>query len=217
MALPFHALKRLEPLMRGKSVLSLGYPDLIATKEEIEGLFGYKPQKFTDAHEWHKVKGPLPETCELFEKIGSSLTVVDFTADRGMERIADLNHPHDLGEFDLVIDPGTLEHCFNIGQAFINAACAVKEGGFICHISPMTMINHGFYNLCPTLFNDFYGQNGWKVEELKIMPVHAPQIHTTHRFDMHQEHIIRTLASRTGGATTRFPVQTKYLEKMASK
>src|SRR3990167_9695948 len=126
MALPFHALKKLEPYMRGAKILSLGYPDLMASKEEIESLFGYKPTKFTEAHKWHKTKEPMPESLELFEAIGAKLTIVDFTQERGMEKVADLNHPHDLGKFDLVIDPGTLEHCFNIGQAFLNAANAVK-------------------------------------------------------------------------------------------
>lgn len=203
-------------MMRGKEVLSLGYPDLMATAAQIESLFGYKPTKFTKAHEWHKTKEPMPETFELFEKIGSKLTVVDFTSHTGTEIVADLNHPQDLGEFDLVLDPGTLEHCFNIGQAFINAASAVKEGGFICHLSPMTMINHGFYNLCPTLFNDFYSQNGWEIPELKIMPSTSPKIHTTARFDMHTEYLARVLAYRKQGATLNYPIQTKYLEKMAA-
>jgi SAM-dependent methyltransferase len=217
MALPFHALKRLEPYMRGKSILSLGYPDLMATKEEIEKLFGYKPSKFTDAHEWHNTKDPMPETMEMFDHIGASVTIVDFNADRGIEKIADLNHPQELGKFDLVIDPGTLEHCFNIGQAFMNAANAVKVGGVICHLSPMTILNHGFYNLNPTLFNDFYLQNGWDVKELKIMPSSMPRLHTVKRFDMHTEYLMRVLVERTNGASLRFPVQTKYLEKMAAK
>lgn len=217
MALPYHALKRLEPLMRGAKILSLGYPDLMCSADEIEKLFGYKPTKFTDAHEWHKVKNPFPETIELFEAIGAKATIVDFTAERGIEKIADLNHPHDLGKFDLVIDPGTLEHCFNIGQAFLNAANAVRPGGSICHLSPMTMLNHGFYNLCPTLFNDFYLQNGWEIKELKIMPSSGPRIHSTGRFDMHTEHLIRVLATRTDGSSLKYPVQTKYLEKIAGR
>jgi hypothetical protein len=28
------------------------------------------------------------------------------------------------------------------------------------------MVNHGFFNLCPTLLYDFYGQNGWEIELL---------------------------------------------------
>lgn len=213
MALPLHALKQLKPYLKGE-VLSLGYPDLMATASQIEELFGYKPTKFTEAHKWHKTKEPLPETFELFEFLGVKLTVVDFTKDRGMERIADLNHPQDLGEYDVVIDPGTIEHCFNIGQAFINAACAVKEGGLIMHLSPMTMLNHGFYNLNPTLYHDFYGQNGWDLREVKILTATSPRTSLTGRFDMHIDHLLRVQAFRKPESTLRFPVQTKYLEKM---
>ena len=217
MALPYHALKRLEPYMRGAKILSLGYPDLMASVGEIEQLFHYTPTKFTEAHKWHKTKDPMPESMEMFWHIGAEITIVDFTSEHGVEKIADLNHPQELGQFDLVIDPGTLEHCFNIGQAFINAANAVKVGGVIFHLSPMTMLNHGFYNLNPTLFNDFYFQNGWEVRELKILPSSYPILHSTKRFDMHTEYLMRVLVERTNGAELRFPVQTKYLKKMAAK
>lgn len=216
MALPLHALKRLKPYLKGE-VLSLGYPDLMATAQEIEELFGYKPAKFTEANDWHKVKDPMPETLELFEFLGVKLTIVDFTADRGMEKIADLNVPQSLGKFDLVIDPGTLEHCFNIGQAFINAANAVKVGGVICHLSPMNMLNHGFYNMNPTLFHDFYYQNDWELVEIKVLPSMTPMVHTTKRFDMHTEHLLRVIALRKKEARFVFPIQSKYLEKMAAK
>ena len=215
MALPLHALKKLAPLLKGE-VLSLGYPDLDATAAQIEELFGYKPTKFTKAHEWHGRKEPLPDTEELFEHLGVKLTVVDFTQDRGMEKIADLNHPHDLGKFDLVIDPGTLEHCFSIGQAILNAANAVKAGGYIFHISPMSMMNHGFYNLCPTVYHDFYAQNHWRIEELKAMPRLLP-IDSVNRFFISTEYVIRCLAQRMEEEPLTMPIQTKYLKKMEAE
>ena len=214
MALPFHALSLLAPFIRGKEVLSLGYPDLMIRAGEMEKLFGYKPEKFSGVQEWHGVKDPMPETLEFFEHIGSKLTIVDFTAERGIEKIADLNHPHDLGKFDLVIDPGTLEHCFNIGQAFLNAANAVKVGGYIFHLSPLDMLNHGFYNINPTLFHDFYLQNGWEVRECRVLPSVNPKLRPTARFDMHTEHLLRVLVQRMNGDVLKFPVQTKYLAKM---
>jgi hypothetical protein len=215
MALPLHVLKKLSPLLKG-DVLSLGYPDLDVTAAEVESLFGYKPTRFTKAHEWHGRKDPLPETEELFDHLGARLTVVYFTQDRGMEKIADLNHPHDLGKFDLVIDPGTLEHCFNIGQGFLNAANAVRAGGYICHISPMTMLNHGFYNLNPTLFHDFYTQNHWRIDELKV--VQRPNgVSSVDRFVIGTEYIIRCVVQRMEEEPLVMPIQTKYLKKMRAK
>lgn len=211
MALPVHALTKLAPLLKGE-VLSLGYPDLDATAEDVERIFGYKPTRFTKAHEWHKRKHPMPETEELFEHLDARLTVVDFTKDRGIEVVANMNEPHDLGQFDLVIDPGTLEHCFNIGQAIMNAANAVKLGGHILHISPLNMPNHGFYNLNPTLFHDFYTQNGWTAEmKLIARPI---QVSPTDRFIVHSEHLVRCLAQKHDDSPLKMPIQTKYLRKM---
>ena len=213
MALPLHALQLLAPYLRDANVLSLGYPDITVEPSKIEALFGYKPSHFTNEGGWHGKKFPLPQTEELFEKLGAKLTVVDFTAERGMEVIADLNYPHDLGQFDVVLDPGTLEHCFNIGQALMNAANAVKLGGVLLHLSPMTMLNHGFYNLCPTLFNDFYEQNGWEVD-IALVPQPIGALHTTGRFSVQAEYLIRALATRRSAEPLHYCVQTKYRNKM---
>jgi hypothetical protein len=218
MALPVHALERLAPYMREAKILSLGYPDLLARAKDIKRLFGYEPTKFNEAaKEWHGLQEAAPDTLELMEAIGSQMTVVDFTDDRGCEVIADLNEPHVLGKFDLVLDPGTLEHCFNIGQAFLNAANAVKVGGRIFHTSPMSMLNHGFYNLCPTLFHDFYKQNGWELAELLVVPFREPECRATGRFDTHTEHMLRVMAHRRTDAPLVMPIQTKYLQKLEAR
>jgi SAM-dependent methyltransferase len=215
MALPWHALKLLAPHMREASVLSLGYPDLTVSAEQIRDIFGYTPARFTTGNRW--IKYPVPDSEELFQKLGSKLTVVDYIAERGCEIVANLNEPHDFGKFDLVIDPGTLEHCFNFGQAMMNAANAVKPGGRIFHISPMTMINHGFFNLCPTLFHDFYNQNGWTVESFAVVALADPVVTITDRFTVAQEHLIRVVAQRKTGAALHFPIQSKYLQKHEKK
>jgi hypothetical protein len=212
MALPIHALNVLKPYLAG-DVLSLGYPDIDATSADMERVFGYKPTKFTTANEWHGVKDKFPDSEELFQHLGVNLTVVDYTQDRGIEKIADLNEPHDLGKFDLVIDPGTLEHCFNIGQAVMNAANAVKVGGHIFHISPMTMMNHGFYNLCPTFFYDFYAQNGWVLDGLAVLPNSQMNVKVTDRFFTQTEFVLRCLARRKIDGVLKFPIQTKYLKR----
>lgn len=211
MALPYHALKLIAPYLKDASVLSLGYPDITVNAIQIEELFGYTPKKFTSGNKW--IKEPIPDSEELFAKMGSELTIVDYVRERNCEMLADLNYPQDLGQFDFVIDPGTLEHCFNIGQAMMNAGNAVKPGGRIFHISPMSMINHGFYNLCPTLFYDFYEQNGWSIESFCIVALADPVCKTTARFTTTLEHLVRTMVRRDGNAPLRMPVQSKYLEK----
>jgi hypothetical protein len=216
MAIPRHALALMAPYIRGK-VLSLGYPDLEVSSQDIEKLFGYTPERFTEAHKWHHKKNPFPDSVEFFEKLGCELTIVDFVQDQGIEKVADLNHPQELGRFDLVIDPGTLEHCFNVGQALMTASGSVKTGGVILHLNPMTMLNHGFYNFNPTLMHDFYTQNGWELLDLSTI-VNAPaKPEMTKRFLMHPEYLVRTMAKRLSDEPLKFPIQTKYLNKMAAK
>jgi hypothetical protein len=209
-ALPIHALSKLKPLLKGE-VLSLGYPDLDCTAEEVEKLFGYKPTRFNKENKWHGRKDPLPDSEELFEHLGVKLAVVDFVKERGMEIVADLNEAQDFGQFDLVIDPGTLEHCFNIGQALMTAAESVKVGGHILHLSPLNMPNHGFYNISPTLYHDFYSQNGWSAE-MKVI-ARPFTVSPVDRFVVTSEHLVRCLAKRDVGGILKMPIQSKYLKK----
>jgi hypothetical protein len=68
--------------------------------------------------------------------------------------------------FNLIIDSGTLEHIFDIKSVMQNTVEACKVGGYVLQLIPTNnFINHGFYQISPTLFYDFYTANGFKVEE----------------------------------------------------
>ena len=210
MGLPISALNIVAPLIEGSKVLCLGYPDIIATPEHIEEIFGVTPIKFTERGKEHGIEFPLPEAYSLFEKVGAELTCIDVVQNFGREKIVDLNYPHDLGKYDLVIDPGTCEHCFNVAQAFMNAAHAVRNEGRIFHINPMNCMNHGFYNICPTLMNDFYEQNGWNIDLIKAVPMRPMAFSPTNRFIDSTEYNLYTLAQRLGEVPMSYPVQYKY-------
>jgi hypothetical protein len=213
MALTLRALRLLAPLLPGRRVLSLGYPDIVAPAEEVEQLFGCRPARFTDFGRWHGVDYPLPETAELFAAIGARLDCVDIHPSRGIERVLDLNHPCELGAYDVVLDAGTIEHCFNIGQAIMNAAGAVVPGGHIYHSPPLSMTNHGFYNLNPTLLHDFYLQNGWRLEVLVGGNAQGKfSVPSTDRFVAPAEALLYCIARRENAAPLKFPTQSKYLK-----
>lgn len=213
MALTYCTLKIIAPHMKAANILSLGYPDLLLTKSQVIEIFGVEPDKFTSHGAWHGVKEPIPETEDLLRLVGSTLECVDISAARGNEKIADLNVPQDLGKYDLVIDAGTTEHCFNIGQAMLNAANAVKVGGRIFHTPPVTMLNHGFYCIQPTMLHDFYVQNGWEIESMNL--IIEGKLHDcprTQRFRAPLEMSVCCLAKRLTDMPLVFPVQTKYLK-----
>lgn len=89
-------------------------------------------------------------------------------------RLLDLNDPvtpSDLvGRFDLVLDGGTLEHVFHVPNAFAHMLRMVKPGGRIIHLSPSSnWLDHGFYMFSPTLFIDYYRENGISVDVVKMI------------------------------------------------
>jgi len=217
-------------------LLSLGYPDILADVARIKELFGTKISgqlKFrADSAEviaWHGLTGRLeriPETKEFFGSLGITCTIIDIAQSRGGERIVDLNGelPEDLAEaFDLVFDPGTIEHCFNVGAAMKNIASSLCAGGFVCHFAPLSMFNHGFFNLNPTFFHDFYTQNKFEILLLKGVdgPVLEPRVFdipATGRFkDPPGEASIAIAARRQDIRPLVWPVQTKYLDNPGLK
>lgn len=215
MALTPFAFDLIAPHLRGARVLALGYPDVLVPREELAAQYGLTLQATSPHGASHKLAFPLAETVEVFRSLGArSVVCVDVKPSRGVELAVDLNEPQAWAErFDLVLDAGTIEHCANIGQALMNAANAVADGGRVFHGTPANMLNHGFYNVSPTLFHDFYTQNGWTIEHLSgswkagFMP--AP-IMRVERFNPKQEILLNVIARRVGDVHLHWPTQSKY-------
>jgi hypothetical protein len=163
----------------GGSACSAGYPDLLVRKEHLVALLGAERAARVSMRpdsgeilDWHGMAGRLDgvfDARDTFRELGLSLDVVDLVAARGDEIIVDLNFPLPGGfvrRYDLVVDTGTCEHCFHIGQAAMNLARLVKKGGYIVQALPLSSFNHGFYNVNPTWFHDFYPANGFEIHLL---------------------------------------------------
>jgi len=215
-ALGLTAIKRFTPC---DSLLSLSYPDMVMSQDELEGVAGFRTFCETDYGGWHGRKHKLPDTAEVFAKLGVKQTrYVDIAASRGVEDIVDLNAPADLGQHDIVLDCGTTEHCANIWQATVIAANAVKVGGVIVHTPPLTMLNHGFYCPQPTFYFDLYTQNGWRIEAMLLTDgeqfADAPR---TARFKAPPEFSVYVIAKRLTDTPLTYPTQTKYLNNPGLK
>ena len=207
----------------GARVAAMGYPDIIAPMEAVRQIAGDADVTFRDDSEAickrHGLEQrPIPDARSFFAALGAELHVFDVVAERGGEIIADLNYPMKkryLGEYDMVLDVGTLEHCFNIGQAALNMAGLLKVGGVILHENPFNWGNHGFYGLNPTWYADFYGQPGWALGLCSLLArdgtIMVGAIPHTRRFVFTQLEVnVFATACRTGIAPIGFPVQTKY-------
>ena len=192
--------------IQGADVLCLGYPDIIPHK------LPYKP-KIVPRLSQHG-GGECIDTEEFFSKMGAkSVRYVDVKAFHGKEDELDLNYPHNLGEYDLILDPGTLEHCFNIGQAWKNVIESVRVGGYVYHNNPVTMINHGFWNFSPTVYNDVYLQNGFDCDfvlERGGVTYRTPDL--TRRMKIEPEAVSHVLARRLEAKAFKYPTQDKYLD-----
>lgn len=180
---------------RGK-VLSAGYPDIVVPPAKIEKLIG--PERFAklkarsdgeEIKDWHKsAKGieRFYEAESVFKVLGyEGLDVLDIKEWRGGEKIADLNYPvpedwH--GKYSLVIDPGTSEHCFHIGQSAINLASMVELNGIIVQVLPLSAWNHGLYSVQPTWFYSFYPEVGFEILWMLAVPMTKPEVNP----DMYQ-------------------------------
>lgn len=104
------------------------------------------------------------ETYSFFNALGHQLDCIDHKEVRGGEIVHDLNErlPEALREkYDLLIDTGTIEHCFNVAEAMRSTAELVRQGGYVIQGIGLNYYNHGFYNFSPTFVRDFFGQNGF--------------------------------------------------------
>jgi hypothetical protein len=93
------------------------------------------------------------------------LRTLDVSAYEGADIIADLNAPVPaelIGQFGLILDGGTMEHVFDIRQGMKNTADMLRTGGRAVHMTPSNnYVNHGFVQVSPTLYHDYYVENGF--------------------------------------------------------
>ena len=211
----------------GKQIdcLELGYPDLLVNADEVDQICGAQTSRTLPLRDdsdaisrWHGYKSQygIFETHALWKSIGIRPTTIDFTEVRGGERMVDLNYPLpvDLVEaYDLIIDTGTLEHCFNVGQAFINMCSALRDNGVAIHAAPLNRYNHGFWSFNPTLYYDFCDHNGMSVQWMRGVTrkrevIELPEF-AGFKTDLEGVAIIAILR-RDKVQELSFPVQRKY-------
>lgn len=213
-------------LKPGMRVASMGYPDLIAVVSDLAGL-KYRADSEAICKRHGLPLRQIPDAHSYFELQGCALDVYDIVQERGDEILCDLNLPLKwLKEmkyvdtfYDIVLDVGTLEHCFNVAQAVFNMAALVKVGGHIIHENPFLMGNHGFYGMQPTFYADFYENNGFEIQDLKLVNRHGGEarVPPVNRFKfVEQEVNTFCIAKRVRMQEFVFPTQSKYAKMYAA-
>jgi hypothetical protein len=213
----------------GRTACSAGYPDLLVSADHLTALLGIdKAQRVSVRKDserilaWHGMRKALDrifDATDVFRELGYSLDVIDISQARGDEILVDLNRPlpsEFVRSYDLVLDTGTCEHCFNMGQAALNLASIVTPGGLIIQCMPLNVFNHGFYNANPTWFFDFYPLNGFEIEYFKGVSDVArnPRFFDLPMYDTFPEappnSIMIAIARRARMLELKVPVQHKY-------
>lgn len=211
----------------GMRIASFGYPDIIAPITMIERILGDKMAQLEYRADSNAIckrhslpQRKIPDAESFFRLLDCKLVVYDVVKERGCEVILDLNHRIDpilrAFNYDMALDVGTLEHCFNIAQAAINMAGMLKQGGYILHENPFNWGNHGLYGLNPTWYHDFYEANGFTVLECRAAKdIHGTELPATGRFVFVDTEInLFTVAQRSQVRGFVYPTQTKYKKKL---
>ena len=105
----------------------------------------------------------------------NSVTAIDFHGtDQALK--LDLNDPIDLKrQFSVVMNLGTVEHVFNIAQAFKTIHDHTMSDGLMIHGLPFSgWVDHGFYSFNPTFYWDLVAANGYTMMAMmytELMPL----------------------------------------------
>ncbi len=202
-----------------RRVLCLGYPDILTIGDPPPDA---ERQSIAKWHHWH---GGIEHAEHFFGRQSLTAEYWDVTKARGPETIVDLNGAFDCADpdyveyldrqFGLVVDPGTSEHIFNVGNVFALLAQICSIDGYIVHANPLSMGNHGFWSLHPTAYVDFYQANGFTIEMMAELsgPLEKRIIRAvpaTKRFAMAMDAVMLCVAKKVEDRPLVFPVQTKY-------
>jgi len=168
-------------------VLTLGNQDVYATEKDIKKWAGEanikidKPNKIlystsSDVPKINREAFNYIHAKTFFEFLGISeenyYDIDKFSFDKP-KIVHDLQLPIDHkfhNFFNLIIDNGTMEHIFDVKSVMENIAKTTKVGGYVLQFNPsQNFLNHGFYQFCPTLFYDFYINNGFDIIESYVV------------------------------------------------
>ncbi len=154
--------------------LALGVPEVYATHAELrEWLPALAGRSYdlaaselaiTDNVVGRKLGWVTAQT--FFHALGiSKVTSVDIP---GCEHPADIIHdlntplPAEFADrFRFILDPGTIEHVFDIKTVLSGIVRSLAVGGTVIHQVPVYSYNGGYYSINPNVLNDFYTANGF--------------------------------------------------------
>lgn len=194
-------------------VLSFGVPDIFTDLEEFKP-YQSKNKKLI---EFHRGNVPCNGAKILRDHLKLDITFLEFKKMKDVNLVADLNTVQASTLYDIIIDPGTTEHIFNIANVYKFIVESLLIYGSILHSSPANRINHGFYSISPTLLQSVYDQNGFTIEDMILWTGPYVKLFTKDikekphsRYATKVECNVVCHAVKTQHKAFTFPIQDKY-------
>jgi SAM-dependent methyltransferase len=155
-------------LRPGSSMIEFGPQDIVCSRRAVEVLALFNPvwTRINEVFDGDKPRFVRPEAFYALFGVTSYKSVDG--SDTRSEWLWNLNEPFRIAEtFDIATNFGTFEHVFNIGSAFQSLHDVLRPGGVALHVLPtFADIDHGFFNIHPTLYFDLAEANGYEIEDL---------------------------------------------------
>jgi SAM-dependent methyltransferase len=137
-----------------------------------------------------------------------NVQTMDYSEYENASIVHDLNHPvperlH--GQFDAVIEAGSLEHIFNFPVAIANLMRMTKAGGRVFLSTPANnLCGHGFYQFSPELmYRVFSPENGFEQTKVVFIEGSYPSMERTPIRGAYQVADPATVHSRVGLVSER--------------
>jgi hypothetical protein len=192
-------------------IVILGFPELHQNIPLLNKTFGEENLK-KSKEKFNTVDDPNYYLIDILKTLyNCKITVVDIEQHTGTEEILDFNHPipNEYKEkFDFLIDSSCLEHCFNIGQAFLNICDFMKVGGIVTTIAPIYNLNHGYFNINPIFHEDGFLQNGFEILSQNIIDKYGDIVLDFSKKSHPRKNYILTTAIKIKSVDLQFPIQT---------
>ena len=155
------------------NVVCLGEPLLYFSAKNLYNACYKLGVKFPSSLDKTSKRRLGPE--EFFKALGfEQYQSLDYDGYEGSKIIHDLNNPvvaekyHGIADF--IYDTGTFEHVFNIPNGFSSVHQLLNEEGMIYHTNPSNgYLDHGFYQISPTLYYDYYKKNKYSIISAHVL------------------------------------------------
>lgn len=165
----------------GDHVCTLGRQRVVATYDQVVAMMleeGWTPWPLasdtdlsTNIPSWKgRPESKYTSDVVFFRLLGvESVTAIDISAYEKADETWDLNKPIPdrlAGRFDTVVDGGTIEHVHDVHEAIRNVNRLAKSTGICIHFTPTSnYIDHGYHQLSPIFFVDYYAANRFETCE----------------------------------------------------